>query len=350
VSASRPAPSVRAHLLTALAAIAGGAVFSLLHVPLAWMLGAMAATGALAWNERAAVPAAARPTALIFLGLGLGQTFTPPVMQAVAAALPWLALAALLSILSGALLARPFARLAGTDLRTGFFGAMPGGVIVMAVLAQREGASVPAVTLAQTLRVMVVVVTMPPLITWLAPHGDAAAFLSERPAVWLPGLILMAVAGLGMGLLGQRLRIANPWMLGPCVLVIAVSGAEMLPSGVPAWMINVAQIAMGASLGQRLTRRFLLSSRRLALTSVLSTLVVSVLTALAALLLAWASGLPPAAVLLGMAPGGMPEMTITAKALEVGVPLVLGFHLVRQLACNLLVGPFWKLFARLVRR
>jgi uncharacterized membrane protein AbrB (regulator of aidB expression) len=43
----------------------------------------------------------------------------------------------------------------------------------------------------------------------------------------------------------------------------------------------------------------------------------------------------------------MPEMTITAKTMEVGVPLVLGFHLVRTLLCNLFVSPLWRLAERL---
>ena len=63
--------------------------------------------------------------------------------------------------------------------------------------------------------------------------------------------------------------------------------------------------------------------------------------------LTWISGLPLAASILGMAPGGMPEMTITAKALEVGVPLVLGFHLVRTLICNVFVEPIWRLARRI---
>jgi uncharacterized membrane protein AbrB (regulator of aidB expression) len=58
------------------------------------------------------------------------------------------------------------------------------------------------------------------------------------------------------------------------------------------------------------------------------------------------TGLPVSAVLLGMSPGGMPEMTVTAKALELGVPLVLGFHLVRMLICNLTVAPIWRLAVR----
>ena len=38
----------------------------------------------------------------------------------------------------------------------------------------------------------------------------------------------------------------------------------------------------------------------------------------------------------------MPEMGITAKSLDLAVPLVLGFHLTRTVLCNLLVGPVYR--------
>ncbi len=44
-------------LLPWICAIPGGALFALLGVPLAWMLGAMAATAALAWFRPVEVPA-----------------------------------------------------------------------------------------------------------------------------------------------------------------------------------------------------------------------------------------------------------------------------------------------------
>ncbi len=335
------------YLVTALCATGGGVLFALVHIPLAWMLGAMAATGVLAWHDRAFVPKPVRPIGLIFLGLGLGQTFTSPVLSALGAALPWLFLAAILSIAVGALLAPVFSRLARMDNRTGYFATVPGGVIVMAVLAQKAGVSVPAVTLAQTIRVMVVVVVCPPLITWLAPRGGAEAFFAERPPIDLMGLAVMVAAGSAVAMVVRLLPLANPWMLGPCCMVIAMSAFGVLPSGVPMWLVNAAQIAMGASLGQRLNRHFILSSRRLVLASAGSTLLLSAALALVATGLALASGLPVTAALLGMAPGGMPEMTITAKTLDMAVPLVLGFHLVRTLACNVLVEPFWKLVLKL---
>ena len=343
-----PAPAaILPYLINALAAALGGAGFWWLHVPLAWMLGAMAATGALAWFEGAAVPRPTRPAALLLLGLGLGQTFTPPVIVAVGLALPWIVLAAVLSVAAGAILARLFARLAGTDAETGYYASVPGGVVVMAILAQRAGVAVAPVTLAQTIRVMVVVVMVPPLVTWLASRGAASVFIVERPEVHLAGLALLVAGGIVVGLAVARSGFANPWMLGPCGMVILLSAFGVLPSGVPSWMIDAAQVGMGMTLGQRLNRRFLLSSRRLALASLFTTVLLVAIMAVLAIGLASIAGLPTGAAILGMAPGGMPEMTITAKALNLGVPLVLGFHLVRTLLCNLFVSPMWRLAVKL---
>jgi membrane AbrB-like protein len=334
-------------LVTLLAATAGGALFSWLGVPLAWMLGAMAATGALAWNGRAHVVKPMRPAALILLGLGLGQTFTPQVMAAVGLALPWLVGAAILSILVGVLVARLFARWAGTDAETGYYASVPGGVVVMAVLAQRAGVSVPVVTLVHTIRVMLVVALVPPLVTWFAPRGGASLFLADWPAVQGWGLALLLAMGLGVALAAKRAGMANPWMLGPCVMVILLSWSGLLPSGVPGWMVDAAQVGMGMALGQRMTRSFLLSSRRLALASVAMTVVLIAVMAGIGLALTWLSGLPVAEMMLAMSPGGMPEMTVTAKALALGVPLVLGFHITRTLLCNFAVAPIWRAMVRL---
>jgi hypothetical protein len=323
-------------------AVAGGGLAWLLHVPLPWMIGSMLAVAALAWTNEVRVAGFVRPVALLFLGLGLGQTFSGPVLAAVAAALPTLVLAGVLTIATGLVVARLFVRLAGTDGRDAYYAAVPGGVIVMAVLAQRAGASVPTVTLAQTIRMVLVVLLFPPVLTWLAPHTIDAVFQVPRPPVWWPGLLGLMLAGGVLAYAAQRADIANPWMIGPCLMMVAFAAFEAVPSGVPLPLVDAAQVAMGAGLGQRLTRRFLLGSRRLALASLVSALALCALLAALAFPVAWLSGLPTAAVVLGMAPGGMPEMTVTAKALELAVPLVLGFHLTRQVLCNLLIGPMWR--------
>ena len=321
----------------------GGFVAYLLHVPLAWMIGAMVATGCIAWHRPPAIPPVARPAALLVLGLALGQSFTAPVIAAVAGAFPVILLAGILSILAGLLVGPILVRMGGLDQRTAFFAGVPGGIVVMVVLAARAGVSIAPVTLSQTMRLIVVVVVFPPLLALLASGlPPDTAFAASRPPVWWPGLAGLAAVGAAIAWAGQRAGFANPWMFGPCLLAIGLSALGVLPSGVWMPLVDAAQVALGATLGAKLTRDFILGSRRLAIASMVAAIALSVLLGTIALGLAWLSGLPVAAVVLGMAPGGMPEMAVTAKALDLAVPLVLGFHLTRTLLCNLIVGPLWR--------
>ena len=59
-------------------------------------------------------------------------------------------------------------------------------------------------------------------------------------------------------------------------------------------------------------------------------------------LLARATGLHPATMLLSTSPGGIAEMAITAKVLQLGVPVVTAFQVCRLVAVLLLVGPMFR--------
>jgi uncharacterized membrane protein AbrB (regulator of aidB expression) len=58
-------------------------------------------------------------------------------------------------------------------------------------------------------------------------------------------------------------------------------------------------------------------------------------------LLAWGTGLHPATLILGSSPGGIAEMAITAKVLQLGVPVVTAFQVCRLVAVLLIVGPMY---------
>lgn len=57
-------------------------------------------------------------------------------------------------------------------------------------------------------------------------------------------------------------------------------------------------------------------------------------------------GLHPATVLLGTSPGGIAEMCITAKVLQLGVPVVTAFHVTRYVAVLLLTAPLYRWLER----
>jgi uncharacterized membrane protein AbrB (regulator of aidB expression) len=59
-------------------------------------------------------------------------------------------------------------------------------------------------------------------------------------------------------------------------------------------------------------------------------------------LLARATGLPWVTLLLGTSPGGITEMAITAKVLQLGVPVVTAFQVCRLIAVLVLVEPLFR--------
>ena len=61
-----------------------------------------------------------------------------------------------------------------------------------------------------------------------------------------------------------------------------------------------------------------------------------------AVLLAQGTGLHWATLILGTSPGGIAEMAITAKVLQLGVPVVTAFQVCRLVAVLVLVEPLYR--------
>ena len=70
---------------------------------------------------------------------------------------------------------------------------------------------------------------------------------------------------------------------------------------------------------------------------------ITLLLALAAaLLLSLGMGLHWATLILGTSPGGIAEMAITAKVLQLGVPVVTAYQVCRLVAVLVLVEPLYR--------
>lgn len=332
-----------AYLRTLLLCLMAGGLLTALGLPLGWMIGSLVATAYLTLRHAAAVPALARPAGLLVLGLSLGQGFTAPVLEAVVATLPVMLAGGILVLFVGAAVAPLYRRIAGTDLGTAVFACIPGGVVAMAMLAARAGVAVPAVTIAQSIRMALVVLAYPTLMGLLAPPDGPSVFAAALPPLHWGGLAMLLAGGVAAALAGWRIGLANAAMFAPCLLAMVLSAASALPSGVPGWLVDAAQVAMGASLGTHLAREGLgRAPQKLVLAGLASGAAVSLLLAIAGFGLGWATGLPVTSVVLGLAPGGLPEMVVTAQALGLAVPLVLGLHLMRMVLVNLLAVPAWR--------
>jgi membrane AbrB-like protein len=330
-------------------AIGAGAgwVCTRLHTPIPWMLGPLLTLAALrVAGAPLAAPPGGRQVGQWVIGTALGLYFTPQVMREVAGWWPLLVLGAVFAIVLGYGAGLSLARLAGIDRTTAIFASVPGGAAEMAVLGHRFGARVDRVAAAHSLRILIVVATVPAAYALLGLHG------SDR---YVPGVttfdaqgfaLLMAATAAG-GAVAQLLRLPNAFVLGSLAVAIPLTAAEVNLSAMPTVASNAAQCLIGVALGARFQPDFLRGAPRYVGAVALTVLGAIIASSAFATALAWIAGLNPATLVLGTAPGGIAEMCITAKSLQLGVPLVTAFHVVRLVVLLLVTAP---LFERLRRR
>ncbi len=324
------------------ACVAAGALASLVRMPVPWLLGpllAMALLGGLGAEMDG--PPGGRQAGQVVIGLAIGLYFAPGVVTHIASYLPLMVAAGAASIGLGIVAGPFFAWLADVDRTTAFFCTIPGGLAEMSNLADRYGADVLPVLLAQSIRVAIVVVVIPFGMTlWGASGTDT--YVSS--AIGIHGLGLTAMLGLAAAaaLAASRLNVINPWLLGPMAVGIAFAVTETIPSGIPKVVSNSAQVLMGCALGVRFRRDFLMRAHRVTLAAVASCVALIAASAGLGGLIAATTELRFPTMVLATAPGGLPEISITAKVLQLGVPVVAAFHVVRILMILLLSGYIFR--------
>lgn len=338
---------IAATLLLALAAASGCAW---LRVPLPWIIGPLVATAVASmrgaqtqsWNPL-------RNVAQWTIGTALGLYFTPQV-AGLLASLWWVIVLAVAWALAlgwgfGSWMYRREApRLQGTEHRkraTCYFAGSIGGASEMTLLAEREGARSDLVAASHSLRLLLVTIVVPFAFSFSGLHGVDPAPVGPRVIHWGGLALLAAATGVGAWLMARTGR-PNPWFIGALLVSMSLTTAGIELSALPQWMTNLAQLVIGVSLGVRFEARFVHTAPRWLLSVLLGAAGMIALSAGFAALLAWGTGVHPATMILGTSPGGITEMAITAKVLQLGVPMVTALQVCRLVAVLMLVGPLFR--------
>jgi membrane AbrB-like protein len=339
--------------LTLLLALAAAGLCVFLRTPLPWMIGALLVTAVVSMGSNATHSwTPLRNAGQWVIGSALGLYFTPQVVALVAGL--WWAIALnivwalILGLGFGAWLHRvhfgpgPF-HVAGLSRITTYFAAPVGAASEMTLMAERHGAQTDLVASAHSLRVLLVTLIIPFGFQWAGLHGLDATLPGVRVVQW-PGLALLTVlTGAGCWAM-VKLKRTNPWFIGALTVSLLLTANDVTLSGIPQALTNAAQLVIGVSLGVRFTRQFVHMAPRWLGSVALATVVMILLCAAFAWALAQFTHLHWATILLGTSPGGIAEMSITAKVLQLGVPVVTAFHVTRLAAVLLLAEPMYRWF------
>ena len=333
----------RRYSATPLAGVIGGYMASLAGWPLPWMVGSLLAVIVLRClaNRAFSELPGGRKAGQWLVASGIGLHFTSEVLQQVLSHLPVIIMGAIGTLMLS-LIGIVILRRAGVDRATAFFASMPGGASEMVNLALRHDAQPARVAAAHSLRLLLVVLLIPALFTW--GLSDVSA---PPPApvdwLWLTGLL---AAGALLAILWGRLNQPNPWMLGPLSVCTIASASFDLHLGLPQGLGQFGQWLIGCALGCHFDRAFFRSAPAFLARVLLFTLLAMLAAAGLGEILGWLAGEDHLSLMLGMMPGGITELCLTAEALQLSVALVTALQVLRLFLVMFLAEPLFKLWCK----
>jgi len=329
-------------LATPLFGAVGGYLASLAGWPLPWMVGSLLAVILVRCSGwlLTELPGG-RQAGQWLVASAIGLHFSGSVLEQVISHFGIILAGAIGTLLLG-LIGIALLRHGGVDRATAYFASMPGGASEMVNLALRHDAQPARVAAAHSLRLLLVVLIVPAVFTWSLPPISAPP---SAPVDWA-WLAVLLPAGAALALLWKKLHQPNPWMLGPLVVCASTSAGFDLNVGLPPGVGQLGQWLIGCSLGCHFDRPFFRNAPGFLGRVLLFTLLAMLVAAGLAETLGWVATLNQTSLMLGMMPGGITELCLTAEALQLSVALVTALQVLRLFLVMFLAEPVFRLWQK----
>jgi len=317
---------------TLLLGAVGGAVADYLTLPMPWLVGALLITLAPALSGAPLQnPKRLRFYAASALGVMLGSGFTPEIFKQAA---QWpISLTAILiyTVVVGGLVVFCLNKLTKLGFVNSFFGASPGGLVEMVLLAREYGGDEKRVSLMHSTRLMLTVLIIPifyRLYYGYTPAARAAGLESHGNIGLYDAAVLISCGVIGYWG-AKKLNVPAYQIFGPLFLSAFVHITGITSAHMPNSLIIIAQVIFGTALGCSFLGISLRTVAVTLATSVAMTLTYLTLAAASAYGLGHLTGLPFKTLFLIFSPGGLPEMTLISLSLNIDIAFVTTHHAVR---------------------
>ncbi|MCO7127370.1 AbrB family transcriptional regulator [Sporolactobacillus shoreicorticis] len=343
----------------------GGLALTLAGLSIGWMIGTLVMAGVLSmlnpkWVSRLHVEKGLQSYWLkagqLMLGVQIGMQVNGSILTALNRGwLPVLIMilaSIVLSLVSGMALFH-FSK---TDLITSLYGTTPGGLSSMIGIAADAGANMAVVSIIQTMRVILVESTVPFIVSiWNGPVQERAAtagVADKLTPASAAGLLLLIIIAVMSALLGEKIKVPAPWLLGTMLgaaaarIVFGVITASALPVWQPHVLVIAAQVTIGTCVGSRLNRKMFVDIARIAFVGLMGSIGLTAAMFLCALLVSDLTGIDQVTSILAFAPGGIDVMAVTSEALHANSTFVVAVQVLRVLAICTLLPPFFALLNR----
>ena len=319
-------PPILIHLVQIAVAVLGGAAFSWLGIPAAWLSGSLVAV--VLWRTVGPgrpIPKPVADLAMLISGATTGAAVTPEALVAVTRYPSSLATLAVGIVAICGASAMWLIRVSGWRRDDAVLASVPGALSTVLVVAADRKANVASIAIVQSFRLLILMTVLPSAVSWVG--GSRAGKLpGVGHAVATPGaLAAILLGGLALGALFSRLRIAAPVLFGSAVASTVLHVSEVAPGVIPPSIATVGLVLIGLFLAESFRTLQWSSIREMvpaALGSFIVGMAVAALFAVASAAFAW---VPLADALVAFAPGGLEAMMVLAVVLGLD-PLYVGVH------------------------
>jgi membrane AbrB-like protein len=241
-----------------------------------------------------------------------------------------------------------------TDMLTSFFGTAPGGLSAMPGIAEEVGANTAVVSIIQTMRIFLVILIIPIIVSfWASNQVDQVTFSAQTvsPFKWENLLWTLVLVGIAYGgyHLGKYLKFPAPWLIGSMVGVAVVQsfGSLYLGHDMVSWwpyiVITLSQIFIAASIGSRFHKSMFIGLKQTIMVAFLSTMGLIFSMIMCAFFVSKVTGIALITAVLAFAPGGIAEMTTTSVVLNADSTFVVAVQVLRVIIVCVILPPFFRL-------
>lgn len=230
-------------------------------------------------------------------------------------------------------------RFSTLDNVTALLGMAPGGMTDMTILSTALGGNSAYVALIHTIRLFVIILTLPPLVKLVCKKEDTDSAAEKKPAAeepplrnLLPALAVAAVFAVIFVLLHIRAGAMLGAMIGSSLCTIFLRRYHC-----PRWYTLLLQVGAGAFVGASVTHDTLMHIPHLWLPLLCVIVSVWVYFFLNGFLMRRFFGMRKSTAMIACAPGGLMEMSLLAEELGGDLPTIATMHVLRLFSVILIV-------------
>lgn len=333
---------MKAMLKVLILSLVGGYIFSLLHIPIPWMLGPIFVMimaqfvyeGELQWSAHL------RDLGIIIVGTAIGLQFNVSLFSMIGSILFYMVALNIILIGGAIFIAYLTSKWTNIPFEASVLGAIPGGLGQIIVFAEdAKIKEIGVISYFQVIRLILVVI--------LVPFIVAGEMVNRPPndATFTWGLLLCLAVAWACAIFTKRFNFSVSIFITPIILFIVLQLATPLTMpAVPDLLMVIAQLLIGAHIGLMLKPNMVKLPKRVLFGGLFSALALVALTFGSSFIMTAMMDTSFATSFLSTAPGGLDQMVLLADAIKADASLVSMFQTFRLLFIFLVVLPLMKMF------